>query len=298
MGYLADIVADARERHFGQSNPAYCDESVELTVPGESGKAAIHPDSRPAEPPFPLRPNNAVTVDSAETQGPDLPTAHAERPGPPRAKDIPEAAAPASAEQPLHQYLRNLSQQTLVARSEKILTQQQSPDAPSTAKTDTSPIRAQQQESSSDGHENTQIPAAKTTTDTRMDSSDKSAVPPVQDNGSAPPSTQTTIQPTQEHDTRALHDSQDPHPRRQLPRDAAIDNSRDRRSPPAAAHAPDREPHKSTPSRQYREPSSGAPQLRIEQINVVVESTKPDQERRSGLERDSDSASRYFLRSL
>ncbi|ANG64514.1 hypothetical protein A8C75_19935 [Marinobacterium aestuarii] len=297
MGYLADIVADARERHLGESAPAYSEEVLEVSLAGENPKPSTTPDNNhPGTPSLPIE-QSPDTLDSAKSQAPDLPPTREQRPEPASAKDTHDAAAQQSAQAPLHQYLKHLSQQTLVARSEEILTRQQSPSAPTTAKTDANPTRAAQQKPSSGGHENTPIPAAKINTDTQVDSSDKSAVPPVQDKQPAPPPAQTTIRTTQEGDTRTTQDSQDPHPHRPLHRDAAKNINRDQQSPPAAAHTPIRQ-HTSAPPRSHQALASGAPQLRIGQINVVVESTKPDQDRRSGLERESDSGSRYFLRSL
>nr|WP_067293216.1 hypothetical protein [Marinobacterium profundum] len=297
MGYLADIVADARERHFGESALAYSEEVLEVSQPGENVLPSTTPDNHQPTTPTPPIEQGPDTLDSAKSQAPDLPPARKQRPKPESAKDPHDASAQESAQEPLYQYLQHLSQQTLIARSEKILTQQQNPNVPAAPKVSDMP-RTEQQKSPSDSHENTRIPAARIATGTRMDSSDKSAVPPVQDNGPAPATVQTIIQTIQDDDFRVVQDTQDPHQRRSLPDDVKIKIHKDRQPSPVTSVAPKREQQTSAPPRHFQECASDAPQLRIGQINVVVESTRPDQDRRSGLERESDSASRYFLRSL
>jgi hypothetical protein len=304
MGYLADIVADARDRHCAPLDPAFFEAAAELSVPGESGTSPINADSRQPETPFAPTPHNTVTVDRAEADRPDIQPTREGAPKPRSTNVIPDAAPQVSAEQSLHEHLRHLSQQTLVERSEKILTRQQSPVAPSMAKAGEGSASEQQQQPSPDGHKNASNPASGTATDTSRDSSGRPAVQPVYDSQSAqrpgvtPTDIQADIQAVQEHDTRTAQDTRDQQRRRHLDQDAAKNNSRDRQIPLTPPEAVTRTPEPATPSRQPRESSSAAPQLRIGQINVVVESTRPDQHSRSGLERGSESGSRYFLRSL
>jgi hypothetical protein len=300
MGYLADIVADARDRHFAQSDPAFFDEVAEVTVPGESGTSPVSADRRRPETPFPLTPHNTATVNRAEAQHPDSQPTREETPWPKSAKDTPEPAPLLSAEQSFHEHLRHLSQQTLVERSEKILTRQSSPAAPSMAKVGIDSTAAQRQSAASGRHKSASNPAFDTATDSRRGSPGKPAEQPVYENPSAqrPCVTPTDIQAVQEHDTRTAQDTREQQRRRHRHQDAAKNNSSDRQFPLTPAQAPDREQQTSPPSRQTREASQSVPQLRIGQINVVVESTRPDQDSRGGLERGSDSGSRYFLRSL
>ncbi|MFC6671265.1 hypothetical protein [Marinobacterium aestuariivivens] len=304
MGYLADIVADARDRRGTGLNPTCFEDAVELTVPGGSDTANSGTEAGNTVAPSQLPPEHAATIepDDGEPKSFDVQPAREHVAAAKPAKGAAGSDGPASTQPTLHEHLLRLSQQTLVERSERILMQRRQPGAPAGADIGDTPASAQSPETTARGLDPQASPAAEAAAGKRAEVSVKAAARPVPEQGI---SQHRSVSYTEIRESRQQNG---PMPRegregreplqRQLSHPVAQHGVTERPPPSPVSTAATwlREP--AGPSRRSPSPQSAAPQLRIEQINVVVESTRPDKERRGGLERDPDPGSRYFLRSL
>ncbi|NVK41906.1 MAG: hypothetical protein HWE39_11740 [Oceanospirillaceae bacterium] len=301
MGYLAEIVADARDRRRAGLDPMHFDEAVELTVPGESGKTdlgkeagnAVAHSAAPQEDAAAIEPDDGEPMRS-EVQ-PGRRHIAAAKPAQYAAKSDATATTPPS----LHEHLLRLSQQTLLERSERILMQQQKPGEPARADTSDSPGPARPPEATSHRPDPQASRAAEAAAGKRAEVSVKATAQPVPEQGISHQRSVSyrEIRESRQQNSPMPRDDREPL-QRPLTAPVAQQSVMERPLPPPVSTAAPREREPEMPPRRSPSPRSSAPQLRIEQINVVVESTRPDKERKSGLERDSDPGSRYFLRSL
>ena len=296
MGYLADVVYDARVRKKHGEDPDLFEETTEIIANGETQASATRGIPRaPGSPGLVSSPVRDISspgswdrqISSSES---DDPARLSDTPSP----DVPQAL---TVNHSLHQHLLSLSQRTVDEKSQHILAQREGRDGLETGN------QAQHPEATFDK----QPPTVERSRENRGQTdlrpaghaapSPKPSEPgertPVCDGS---PSSHTSLI---RNDTHIQHRTA-PSTRLQNSEHTHIHNGIDQHravttvSPPRQAA-----PKKPSAAHKKNGVSDSAPQLKIEQINVVVESARADEKKSVQLERDGDSSSsRYFLRSL
>ena len=294
MGYLADIVFDARDRKAQDVYPTCLEQVTELcdspeTRPATDIAATVKPGTFPGAPMDIIERGAAVSSDERQMEKKieSDPASQRSTPGPEN--------SPRPVNLALHQHLLQLSRQTLVDRSQQIL-----------ARRDTRETLVVEK-----GHQEKPLPATEVSPEAIDHDSPSVAgehqTKPLPDKTGRPESHHVQKNLTERYNTACeTHlnlSRQDNHV--SLYRQSVHTHSHvTGETPGNRALAVPREAatiesgENPLPRNRDVPPTREIPQLRIGQITVVVESVGDDRRRQSSEERGSDSASRYFLRGL